>query len=444
MVQPQGSTFWQQDNLTSPTIFPASLTTMQTSDSKSPILPHQSEPERSAVVQLTGAKLSKERKRTIELAQGLPRGVKIGHRKDGRPKPYFVRFGHPRKTESFVTERERNDRAADLKTAREEHGAQVMRFDPKEWAEFKTWKESKARQRVGLLTKDAIEEYLKLRAAEGLAGDSIRHTRTNLRRFAEMLGNTSLADIAPAHVREWLAHLEEKKLGPASRRHHRKDLNVFFNRAIREEWRTGVNPCTTVVPPKVTQTEEVAVMALKEAFQFFKANRDQRSVGRLAAEAFAGLRHSSAARLELADLQFAECGLVLPGSKHKSGRRHYVDGYPRNLWRWLKHAPADCWTLTGRNYGAHKAMAFARAGLENPGNVFRHTFTTMHLAAFKDAPALGTLLTHRNLTMLYAHYKGRGVSQAVARAFFMITPRTVLLSFERFCRFAHVPQPVPQ
>jgi hypothetical protein len=54
---------------------------------------------------------------------------------------------------------------------------------------------------------------------------------------------------------------------------------------------------------------------------------------------------------------------------------------------------------------------------------------------------VGSLLTHRNLTMLYAHYKGRGVSQAIARAYFMITPRTVLLTFERFCRLVGIQQP---
>jgi len=58
----------------------------------------------------------------------------------------------------------------------------------------------------------------------------------------------------------------------------------------------------------------------------------------------------------------------------------------------------------------------------------------MHLAAFKDAPALAVLLTHRDISMLLTHYRGRGVSQAVGRAYFCITPKTVELSWERFCR----------
>lgn len=412
---------------------------LQTDGAKSGKVEHDSDPVRCEVAQMTGADLAKERKRTIKLAQSLPRGVKIGQRKDERPKPFFVRFGHPRKTESFATERERNDRAAELVTIKEEHGAQLMRFDPAEWAEFKKWKAQRATMRLGMPVKEAVTEYLSLRSNEGLAEDSYRHTKTILLRFVGALGEHPLAEVTPDHVRAWLAGLEAKHgFSAVTLRHYRKDLNVFFNRAIREKW-TSENPCKAVVPPKVEQSDDVAVMELKDAFHFFKMNRDQRAIGRLAAEAFAGLRHSSAGRMTKEDLAFDESGLVLPASKHKSGRRHYVDGYPKNLWRWLKFAPASCWTLKARAYGQHKALAFARANVNNPGNVFRHTFATAHLAAFKDAPALGTLLTHRNLTMLYQHYKGRGLSQAVARAYFMITPRTVLLSFERFCRLVGIP-----
>jgi integrase len=399
------------------------------------------ESARCEVAQMPGAKLAKERKRTIKLAQSLPRGITLGQRNDERPKPFYVRYGHPRKTESFATEQERNDRAVELRGAREEHGATVMRFDPKEWAEFKAWKAEREKLRLGLKVKQAVADYLKMRADEGLAGDSFRHTKTNLGRFADRFGEMALGDVAAEHVRLWMDWLRtERKLGPATVRHHRKDLNVFLNRAVREKWLAD-NPCRAVVPPKVAPSEEIAVLGLREAFQLFKANRNQRAVGRLALEAFAGLRHASAQRLKAEDLDHEHKGIVLPGSQHKSGRRHYIDGWPANLWRWIRHAPADCWTLTGRNYAAHKAMAFARADVTNPGNVFRHTFATMHLAAYREGEALRRLLQHRNLAMMLAHYLGRGVSQKTARAYFLISPRTVQMTFERFCRLSGVTIP---
>jgi len=219
---------------------------------------------------------------------------------------------------------------------------------------------------------------------------------------------------------------------PVTVAHHRKALSVFFKWAKRMRLMVE-NPCEGVPSPRLVRNEDVSVLTLREAFEFFRANRDTRAIGRLAAEAFGGLRNSSAERLGLEDLDFENRGIVMPGAKHKTGRRYYVDGWPRNLWRWLEHAPEECWQIKPRSYANEKTLGFARARVTNPGNVFRHTFATMHLAAFKDAPALAVLLTHRDISMLLTHYRGRGVSQAVARAYFCITPKTVELSWERFC-----------
>jgi len=71
---------------------------------------------------------------------------------------------------------------------------------------------------------------------------------------------------------------------------------------------------------------------------------------RLALEAFAGLRFSSAARLVKADVDFAEEGITLPAAKIKTRKRHYIDGLPDNLWKWLRAAPEEAWSLTERQY----------------------------------------------------------------------------------------------
>lgn len=390
----------------------------------------------SKMAQESGAK---QKRRTARLAQDLPRGITIGVRDDGRPKPYFVRFGQPRKTESYPTEKERNDRADELAGEKNERGDSVFRFAPAEWEEFKAWKARRTNLQTGVVVGDAVDDYLEARQSRGLAEDSVRHTKTNLKRFIEMYGALHLAEITSDHVKEWLGWLEEKfSFQSTTLRHHRKDLNVFFVWA-RLQKLIEENPCSSVPPPALDQTDEISVMALEDAFKFFKANAGEPAIGRLAMEAFGGLRHSSAGRISKEDLDFAEKGIVFQASKHKSGARHYVDGFPRNLWRWLSHAE-DGWGLKPRNYAQHKALAFARANVKNPGNVFRHTFATCHLAAFKDAGALATLLTHRNLTMLYQHYKGRGMPNRAAKAYFMITPKTVLLSFERFCRMVKLLQ----
>ena len=59
--------------------------------------------------------------------------------------------------------------------------------------------------------------------------------------------------------------------------------------------------------------------------------------------------------------------------------------------------------------------------MRNPGNVLRHSFATYHVAMHKDAASTAVLLTHRNPSMLYQHYKGRA-SAADAQRYFAIAP----------------------
>jgi len=378
-------------------------------------------------------KSKRESRRTERLRNDLPRGITIGLFKDGRPKPFWVRYGSPKRLESFANEDDRNDRAQALYVARVEQGEQVMRFDPKEWEEFQAWKASRVRVSSSMSIADAVAEYLRVRSGDGLAEDTLRHLKINLRRFSEFFEGSQLAQLDTERVEKWLAHLrKERGFGPVTVKHNLKQVKSFLNYAKRAKW-IAENPCVEVPIPKVLLNEDVCVLSLREAFEFFKANRNTRAIGRLAAEAFGGLRNSSAERLGLEDLDFENRAIVMPGAKHKTGRRYYVDGWPRNLWRWLAHAPQECWQIKPRAYAHEKTLGFARARVENPGNVFRHTFATMHLAAFKDAPALAVLLTHRDISMLLTHYRGRGVSQAVARAYFCITPKTIELSWERFC-----------
>lgn len=84
--------------------------------------------------------------------------------------------------------------------------------------------------------------------------------------------------------------------------------------------------------------------------------------------------------------------------------------------------------MSARQYLTLKREAFERAGLKGEGraeeplrNVLRHSFASYHVAAYRDAARTALLLTHRNPTILYSHYKGRA-TQADALAYFAIVP----------------------
>jgi integrase len=392
--------------------------------------------------------------RTAELNATLPKGIAIGQWYDGRAKPFYVRYGSKRAVESFAKEGDRNKRAEDILRVREEQGLVSMAFDPKEWrayTEFRqrtganlaaieqAWHGRSVAKGGGMTVPELIALYKEKRKTAGRSLDAIKHRDLALARFAEYTAGVAVPVPTDETVVAWLAWLPEKYgLGDVAVAGHFSALRAMFNLpAVKKVCRE--NPCDFVEAPEVDEKDEVSTLSLRQAFEFFKANRREPCIGRLAVEAFAGLRFSSASKLRLADLDFDELGITLPASRHKSGRRHYVDGFPRNLWLWLRFAYREHWLMSPRNYMRQKSEAFIRAGFRNPGNVLRHTFPTMHLSAFKNAAATATLLQHRNATMLYQRYKGRGVSQAVARAYFLITPTTVKLPFDRFCRLVGIP-----
>jgi integrase len=269
---------------------------------------------------------------------------------------------------------------------------------------------------VMTISKAAIA-WLKMRETLSITEDTKTHAALHLRRFVGFTGTKTLADANPALVRDFLASLEGME--PYTLRHHLRSLRAFFGYCIREKW-TDDNPAEAIETPKIAAAD-ITVISLADAQKLFSVNREALCIGRLALEAFGGLRYSSAARLKKEEIKFDALGLEFPASKHKTLKRHYVDGLPDNLWAWLRAAREGCWKMTPREYLDAKAKCFADAGVSNPGNVLRHSFCSYHVALHKDAARTAVLLTHRSPSMLYQHYRGMA-SESDAKAYFEIIP----------------------
>ncbi len=298
---------------------------------------------------------------------------------------------------------------------------------------------------------EAVLRYRQLMVQEGAhqrKSDTFSHCEMHLeKRFAGTFGQMKLCDIRNDHIREWLDALASPKtrgqpMHLRTRHHHLKSVKAFFRRAVLEEW-LDRNPARTVKLPPVLQ-EDVNVIPVRDAFQFFKENRNDRAIGRLALEAFGGLRFNSAGNIVVDEIHFDQRALVLPAIKHKSKKRHYRQGHPANLWEWLKFAPPECWQMTRRHYMRQKtfmwiisklrpAVAINEADRERfrqQRNVFRHSFASYLLAIVKTYPPVQYLMQHATAKMT-EHYEGRATERD-ARLYFAITPQTVLLSWEEF------------
>lgn len=303
---------------------------------------------------------------------------------------------------------------------------------------------------VGVLTvAKAVENYLLLRMEEGVEekSDTYRHMRKHLvDRFCHVFGSWPLADITTEHLRNWGKLIAQDENGnpmsDVTRRHHLVTVKTFFKRGTIERW-LPVDPSRALMLPVIPEAD-VHVIGAREAFEFFKTNRDARCVGRVALEAFGGLRYSSAASVVAEDLKFDRKGIEMPSAKHKSRKRKFRQGQPANLWEWLTLAPADCWTTTVRQYADEKKDMMVmgkirparlrteedKARSARTKNIWRHSFASYLLARVKDFGPVAYQMQHSN-TETTEIYEGRG-DEFDAWCYFAITPATVLLNWEDF------------
>lgn len=289
------------------------------------------------------------------------------------------------------------------------------------------WKEYQGRQE-GLTMGEVAHRFVEMRSKEGVA----RFLQTNyalyLRRFTEMYGgNRAINSFTPDEVRGWVSALSAEGYSPKTVNHHLRTLSMVFNRAIAEGW-ASKNPCLAVTAPK-DEKGEVTVLSLADAQKLFAANRGHRASLYMALEAFGGLRFSSAVRVSQADINVVDRSIVLPAAKHKTGRRHVLEGLPENLWAWIENVDAidDAnwkkrpWLMSVPVYNREKKAAFERAGLKLKGNILRHSFCSYHIAHHQDAAKTAVLMQHSNQAMIYRHYKGMA-TRADAAEYFAIMP----------------------
>lgn len=367
-----------------------------------------------------------------------PRGIRYSYRADRAGAPFFLhwRDGTSRRAAAYESETAREKAAKALAEKRSDHGADVLSFNPREWRVWLAFKDvigdadplqvahewAAARRKdaviASITVREASDRYLKARATDGIAKATLAHAKMDMGRFVQQFGDRNLS-ISPDDIRTWLAALP---YGDVTKRNHYKRVSAFYTWA-RMEGLASSNPCENVRSP-ARDADDVTVLSVDNIEKLFETAQKLRPqvCARLALEAFAGLRFSSAARLVKEDVNFADKGITLPAAKLKTRKRHYIDGLPANLWKWLRKAPDEAWTLTERQYVALKGEAFRLSGVLNPGNVLRHSFCSYHVALHKDAARTAVILCHASPRTLYQHYKGRTTEQD-AKRYFRLEPK---------------------
>jgi len=370
------------------------------------------------------------------------RGIRCFDRFDRPAKPYYVqrRIDGKRETESFATAEDR-DRKAREWTASAQLGLRGYKPSRSELIEFRAFKEAlgaddwrdiiahwRTRGKVGtsIAVQDAVAKYVESQEAKVLAGklefsSKKRHLKV-ADRFARDFKGVRVATLTADQLVEWL---EDQEF----------DSPHTFNsylRILRAVWSAA--KITPSLPKDIsfrdTTPEEVAILSAADTVTLFTYGLKHCPwlMPRLAAEAFVGLRYSSAVRLEKSDINVEDRGILLPAKKLKTGkrtgRRHYIDGLPENFWEWMKLATDQTWAMTERRYMRSKSQLFVDAKVPHPKNCLRHSACTYHVAAFKDPGKTATMLCHTDQQLLWSTYNGRA-AQAEGKRYFAITPDSI-------------------
>jgi len=393
------------------------------------------------------------------------RGVRFIER-PGRENPYGVQWPEKEwdeckkamvrkvKTLFFPTIEARETKAAELRTARRSRmlAPSLSRDDMTDWEAFKKaigdtpWQDVVAAWRSRIvetgratctLTVEAagktyVAHCLALRDKQKLSADYFRHIKTKIGLFVEQFGDLTMDKVSAADVVEWIDDFgHESDLTFDNYKTHVRSFYAHF--CAGETPAVSVNPAAHI-KDRSEGMGEVGIISVAQAAQLFHTALNHREVGgeyrfrhiigRLALEAFVGLRFASGCRLEPGDIKREDKGILLPKKKLKTKRRHYIDGLPENVWPWIDLVAKDDWHITPRQYMGLKSELFAVANVPHPRNCLRHSFATYHVAAYKDAGKTAYLLCHQNQDELYEHYKGNA-TEAQGKLYQTITPDTV-------------------
>jgi integrase len=313
---------------------------------------------------------------------------------------------------------------------------------------FQFWKAEK--QKIAKLgerhLQDAAAVYVQGMERVGRNGSYIGHVKRALADLQDELGDKLVREITSAELADHLFGLPYSGVTLKNRRTY---LLGAFGWWEQQGWLTG-NPMKRVESPQV-HDKEPEILTVAETRQLFRANEkvDPEICGLLALGAFAGMRSSAISRIDYAEIDFKQRGILTPAEKTKKKRRQWIEDLPDNLWEWLKRTPAAAFSMTHRQMLHRKSQAFRRAGLLveayeinrvnarreargealldlkpkcPPKNALRHSFVTYHVALHRNPGKTALIVSHRDQDCLYRHYLGIATRRE-AEKYFEIFPR---------------------
>ena len=272
--------------------------------------------------------------------------------------------------------------------------------------------------------QEVFLEHLENQGRKRLRRSSINHTRTKLSGFVDVFADRKIGDVTFRELEAWLD--KQGPMADITRKGYITYLGGLFSFAVQREY-IQANPTKRVTKPKITH-HTPRYMPAADVKKFLTAVLAERPgmIPKLAIGFFAGIRVEEIDGLDWSNVNLADRQIRIPGEIAKTGRPRLAE-ISDNLYEWLRpHAQlAGQIGLKAKWFGTHKRRIASIAGVEFPKNGMRHTFATMHLAMYENAPKTAHALGHEgSTTLLYRNYAGVAPKEEAER-FWALTPESV-------------------
>jgi integrase len=234
---------------------------------------------------------------------------------------------------------------------------------------------------------------------------------------SERLGNEKLAVVGPASVQALIDSMTSKWGANDVLRHAR----IFFRDCIRlkllREDPTAAFQEQKVLPSKVILTVEDTAHILKVCKAQFPE-----ILPAVALQLFTGIRTSEVTRLEWKDVRLGSLVNIEP-QVAKTSERRVIDWWPEALTHWMPaKAGEGPVTVQPKSYEAHKWQLImvckaSKSDFKFGQNAFRHSFASFGCAYFQNAGKVALLMGHRDVNMLFRHYRDYRTKEEADRYF---------------------------
>jgi len=259
-----------------------------------------------------------------------------------------------------------------------------------------------------------VSEYLENKQGKGLSRRHLQDLKNRLGKFASFTGEKTASDIKPEQIEHWLQQFRGE-----NHNNYLQRLHGLFNYGIKRGY-LAENPTKAIDKVKVAQTEP-AIFAAEEIKALLNAV-PRRAVPYFAIGAFAGLRPREIERLDWADIHLEEGYIRVRPKVAKTASNRLVDIQP-NLRAWLLPLTRENGPVTTPNLRKIREAAQCKIGLTQwPQDGLRHSYTSYHLAHFKNINELATQMGHTDTKLIFRHYR-RVVSKSQAVDYWGIFPR---------------------